>query len=174
MPIADAEPYFFCQPAFVAGSPIPVVECLAPNWPTGAETAIVKVWFRMTDSREVTKLDEKGPRRPNAAGFAAGAFTFGLEFLEGRKQWAIKVTETEPRLPAAQPAWSLVTLEGSPADEVERRYFPENGRVEHYFLFRDLQKTDLGQRAVNIVPQAIWKKSATTTLKEFAVTIPRN
>jgi hypothetical protein len=174
MPIADAEPYFFCQPAFVAGSPIPVVECLAPNWPTGAETAIVKVWFRMTDSREVTKLDEKGPRRPNAAGFAAGAFTFGLEFLEGRKQWAIKVTETEPRLPAAQPAWSLVTLEGSPADEVERRYFPENGRVEHYFLFRDLQKTDLGQRAVNIVPQAIWKKSATTTPKEFAVTIPRN
>lgn len=173
-PLAEAEPYFFCQPAFVAGSPIPVVELLAPNWPTGAESALVKVWFRMTDSREVTKLDESGLKRPNAAGFAAGGFTFGLEYLEGRKQWAIKVIETEPRLPAAPPAWSVVTLEGTPADEVERRFFPENGRVEHYFLFRDLQKADLGQRAVNIVPQAIWKQSATTTPKEFAVTIPRN
>ena len=174
MPLTDAEPYFFCQPGFVADSSLPVVQLLAPSWPAGAETALVKVWFRMTDSRQVSKLDESGLKRSNAARFGSGSFTFSTEYLDEPKVWAIKVVETEPRTAGQQPPWSLVTLEGTPADEVRRQFYPENGRVDHLFLFRDLQKTDLSRRAVNIVPQAVWKESATTPAKEFVVTIPRN
>ena len=172
--MASAEPYFIAQPAYAAGSSYPVAELNAPNWPAGAEAALVKVWFRMTDSREVTKLDESGLRRPNASGFAGGGFAYGLEYLEPRKQWAIRVVESQSRSPGQQPAWSLVTLEGTPADEVERRFFTDAGRVEHFFIFRDLQKSDLAKRAVNIVPQQIWKESATAVPKEFTVVIPRN
>ena len=172
--LADAEPYFFSQPTFVPASPIPVVELIAPNWPAGAETALVNLWLRMTDSRDVIKLDELGPKRPNVAEFSEGKFAYSIDHPPGRQQWAIKVVETQSRPASGQPSWAIITLEGTPADEVERQYYPENGRVEHYFIFRDLQKADLGQRAVNVVPQSVWKNSATTLPKEFAVTIPKN
>lgn len=174
VPLAGEEPYIFCEPAFVPDSPVPVVELQAPNWPRGAEAALVRIWFRMTDSREVTKLDEAGLKRPPGSEFAQGKFTLDLEFQQDRKQWAIKVIESQPRVDGQQPAWSYVSLEGTSADDVQRRYYPANGRVEHYFLFRDQQKADLGQRAVDIMPQAVWKQSAATAAKEFAVTIPRN
>lgn len=89
--------YTYYDRNYAAGTPVPVIRCLAPNWPADSNRAEVNVWCRFDRSNPT----EEVPLAMWAAGEAAQAASrpvAGMDGIEYRVELVPALTETDSLL----------------------------------------------------------------------------
>jgi hypothetical protein len=137
----DASPYIFYDANFKPGEPGPLLECVAREWPAGAQQADVSVWckYAMTKPLLQTPLDDVADRAPPSQ----RGFSLGDTGISYRVRRHLPLSDTEPlrvgvvewHVPGGSDLGALKVELLPPADRVVHRFDAENGVVVHTFYY---------------------------------------
>jgi hypothetical protein len=134
--------YAFYDMGFVPDSPVPVLTCLAPNWPKTAKEAEILIWCKLRETPPdldltVSSFRQRKPRLPDAAGVA-----FEISTVPGRRSdEPLQVVVTE-RHPTGSDLYSVkVEMRPSP-EKVVHRYSMRTGTIRHTFFYENTTAND--------------------------------
>ena len=136
-PQAQSEPYFFSDLSWMPERlPVPVLQLDTLNWPEKADSAQVKLWFKMRRTKpDVTKLLgdvlSTGVELESARGKTK--FEFKIDELSSGRGYQVVVIERQP--PGTEPC-EPTKVEIVPQAAVTRRLvYPGDRQVRHTFEF---------------------------------------
>jgi hypothetical protein len=165
--------YVFYDLNLEPGRPVPVLSCLAPNWPAEAKAAEIQVWlkFRKTEPDKVVKV---GAPRPELKIDGAPDVAFEGEIRHGTQPSDPSRVVITERHPAGADVYNL-KVEMSPLPRrVLHGYYEEVGIVRHSFLYTDAEAADLPNDDVAITSRKRLMEQAVTLPAPLQVTIPRS
>lgn len=164
--------YPFYDLSFEPERPVPVLSCLAPNWPVEAKQAEISVWCKFTKTApdKVIALAQL-PGEPIRLDSVPDV-TLEVDLKLGSRPedpWQVNVVE---RHPAGADLVSLkVNLEPLPNKAIHR-FNPEAGTVRHTF-FCNASTATLDTYRVCLTTRKRLVEKAVAPLKPFVVTVPR-
>ncbi|MCY2988666.1 MAG: caspase family protein [Planctomycetota bacterium] len=161
-------PYIFYDLDYELGQPVPVLQFVASPWPPLANRAALKLWFKLQPqltppTKEVRVSSVRGEREddfakelrvPDVVQFSVQVRPF--QDAEGSGQ---EVFVTEQRDKSALAAAFKVEVSGTP-DTIRRQSYPQVGRVEHEFRYRNASPSDVEQFWLRLTSVEALKKEA--------------
>ena len=128
--------YAFYDMDFLPDCPVPVLTCLAPNWPQSAKEAEIQLWCKLHKTPPDRDLTIGEFRRDKPVLEAAPGVTFEMDTAGGqRSDDPLQVIVVE-RHPAGSDLYSVkVEMQPSP-ERVVHRYNVSTGVIRHTFFTR--------------------------------------
>jgi hypothetical protein len=139
--------YCFYDMVFEPDRPVPVLNCVAPEWPSTAEKAQLRIWFKMarTNPARSPRIRELA-RNPNSDIEISGipGITFRVQAKPPKNpdgDYAVIVTEQHPR---NDPEFHSAKVEVyPPANRSTHSFNREAGKIIHTFYFSKLQEHEV-------------------------------
>lgn len=172
---AAGGPYPICDLSFEPQRPVPVLDCVVPEWPVAAKAAELRVWLKLARTRPaleqtIAELEtEPGQLRPLRLPGSANA-ELGLQTEETPDGCRLTIDEEHPVEQAAVEWLRLETL--APADEIRRTYNYEGRFARHEFLFRGKTRPQIRGDKLQIVTRRELQAGAVAVEKPLRVAIP--
>jgi hypothetical protein len=166
-----SRPLVFYDLQFENGRPVPVLLCRAQDWPAGAQTARINLFFKPEQTPATVRqvVDEADGRKPNPnldvalAGGGKVEFTVDVEPIPGQNATQITVVETcAKEAELGQAKVEIETTGGVIADSIEREYFhsSEQQEVRHKFVYKGKSTAGVGSYRVRITAREDLEKDA--------------
>ncbi len=165
--------YIFYDQQFQPDRPVPVLECIARNWPKEADQAEARLWckFTKTPPDEELRLDQTPKARPGVR----------LEITEkpDAKQGRYEVTVIERYTggeSASPPQFATLKIEMAPSPlEAVHHYIREAGEVRHTFtyLLDPLRAGQVPPYVVRVTPRERLIDQAVAVDPPLSIDIPR-
>jgi hypothetical protein len=136
---AAAGPYPICDLSFEPQRPVPVLDCVVPDWPAAARAADVRVWLKLARTRptfeaSVAELETDAGQLRKLRLPGAANVELGLQTIDAAEGCRMIVEEEHPVENASVEWLRIESL--APADEIRRNYNYEGRFARHEFLFR--------------------------------------
>jgi hypothetical protein len=174
-PPQDYPGYSFYDFDYEPERPVPVASCLAPQWPTKADKAEIRVWakFQPTRPDEVRRLPDAV--RSGAAGFRLKTLPDVLLTVERQRgksaQDGGRVTVTEEYPPGTAMPLMKIALDPPPRRTVHT-YYPQSARIRHEFTYAAGDVDDVDQVQLRFTRRELLLDQAVSTPKPLIVTVP--
>ena len=128
--------YVFYDPRYEPYLPVPVIRCLAPNWPAAATTARIQVWCKLhkTPARAIAvrQFREQPPRLDGAP-----EVQFEIETKAPEKPGQPHRVMVTERHPAGSDFYNVKVEMRPPADTVRHSFNVKAGTVRHTFVYQE-------------------------------------
>ena len=169
--------YVFYDPVFIEDRPVPVIECVAPQWPAEAGMAEIRMFckFRATGPEKPDEIavDELAARgRYTVDGLSGVEFSLDKRRGEsGGSYYRIVVTEHHgegSKLDLAKVAMY------PPPKKTEHRFDHKRAQVRHTFYYDDAaaEGNKIGEYRVIVSPRSRLSENAVAPSEPLEVTIP--
>jgi len=168
-----APPYVFYDLAFEPGRPVPVLACLAPDWPAEAKEAEVQLWFKMKktlpDPRHIISVGEFR-KRGSFRLQETPSVEFAIDTRPGKEGTPYQVAVTE-RYSKGSPLHA-VRVEMDPAPErIARQYNRKAGTALHTFFYDAAVAPQVDNFKVVLTPHSRLTEGAATLPAPFKVVV---
>jgi Mg-chelatase subunit ChlD len=162
--------YAFYDMRFLSGCPVPVLTCLAPQWPEAAKEAEIQVWCKLQQTPPEVKLPVSSFRQRKPRLDEAPQVSFEIE-TEGGSGKPLRVVVTE-RHPAGSNLYS-VKVEMQPAPgRIVRRYIGSVGVIRHSFFYDNATAAEVENYDVLLTARKRLEDGAITPPRPLKVTVP--
>ena len=175
--VSGGEPagdYIFYDLVFVEDRPVPVIECVAPLWPAGAERAEIRMFckFRATEAEKtnVITVDEFADRGTYAVDGVPGV-RFRLEKRRGEAGRDYRIVVVESHSEGSRLDVVKIAMDPPPKLTVHR-FRHKTADVYHTFYYDDAAAADAGRYRVIFSPRSALSENAVAPSKPLVVRIP--
>jgi hypothetical protein len=165
--------YIFYDRAFVAGKPVPLVECKAPQWPPEARKAEIQVWFKLAKTR------------PDQSGYVDDLVGRGDFRVEGELDVTLRVSKEpgengrpcrlvviERHAPGKTDLGQLKVEADPPPKSVAHRFNPKTAIVRHDFFYEGASYENLGGYTLEFTRRESLLRGAVALEKPLTVALP--
>lgn len=171
------EPYIFYDRDFEPKQSVPVISCLARNWPDGANAAEISVFFKMHATQNLDPLTisdialgekpfEKLTLRTKSG---SEVVRFAVVVKQDSDFSYVIVKELHeqgsPNLELAR-----VSISQSPHSTV-RRYYSDENRIEHKFIYKNVDREQINKFQILITPYEDLIKNAVRVTEPLRVIV---
>jgi Mg-chelatase subunit ChlD len=164
--------YAFYDMEFLPDCPVPVLACLAPNWPEKAKEAEIQVWCKLLKTPPDRDLTVSGFRQRKPLLEGAPQVAFEIDAVPGRaagEPFRVVVTE---RHPAGSDLYS-VKVEMQPAPEkAVHRYNVSAGVIRHTFYYENATPAEVEGYRVLLTARQKLVDEAIALPRPLKVTVP--
>ena len=164
--------YAFYDMDFMPDCPVPVLTCLAPQWPASAHEAELQVWCKLHKTPPDSDLTVSGLRRRPPVLEAAPGVAFEVDTIPGRRAGEpLRVVVTE-RHPAGSDLYSVkVEMQPSP-DKVVHHYMAAANAIRHTFYYENASAAQAEEYRVLLTARQKLVDGAITPPRPLKVTVP--
>ena len=163
--------YVFDTLDFQPGRPVPVLDYLAPDWPDGAESATLQIWFKLDKTppdKRISLADFEKLKQLTLSALPGVTFTCSHEKIDDR--YRVNVTVKYPRDTTDIHA-AKVEIDPAPA-EIIRRYSPEAGIVLCTFVCDDTSSIPIDRHELHITTRKSLQTDAVTLPEPMTIPVP--
>jgi hypothetical protein len=169
---AAAPTYVFYDLNLQGGRPVPVLSCLAANWPTDAKTAEIQLWLKFQKTPP-DKTVTVGSRNPDLKIDNAPDVTFEGEIRRAAKTGDLSAVIIAERHAPGTDLFNLKVEMSPAARKVMHSYYAEVGTVRNAFFLGDSEAVEISDREVLFTSRKRLMEGAVTLRSPLQVTIPR-
>jgi hypothetical protein len=168
------EPYRIFDLSFEPQRPVPVLDCITPDWPDEARNAQIQVWFKLTKTKptkevSIAELETEPGELRNVNLPGAPDAQFGLQFEELADGCQLAIDEEHP-LEAPTAEWVRVEPR-TPPNEIRRIYNHEGRVARHLFLFRGKSLSQIRGDKLQLTTRRDLQTGAAAVTEPLRVTI---
>ncbi len=165
--------YAFYDMTFLPDCPVPVLTCLAPDWPASVKEAEIQLWCKLYKTPPDRDLTVSAFRQHKPLLVLDGAeITFDIDVVPGgRGDEPLRVIVTERHPPGSD--LYAVKIDMLPAaNKIVRRYNSSTGTIRHTFFYENAGPADAENFHVLLTTRLALVDEAIALPRPLKVTVP--